>query len=71
MIEPSAIDGVPILEALPPYEAELYSREENVIETKGKTDIEYQAIVKRYSFVGGTQVEYIIYFGREDVQDHK
>ena len=49
LVEPSQPRGFSILEQLPPYERELYSKEENVIERSGKCHAEYVEIVKRFS----------------------
>jgi len=66
--EPSVPTPVKLSEALPKYELEFYQHEENLVEFQGKSDIEYQAIVRRYSFVGGTDIEYGTYFSRKDAQ---
>ena len=68
LVEPSKAKGFPILEALPEYESELFSKEENIVERAGECQVAYEQIVRRYSFVGGEEEEYLICYGRSDVQ---
>ena len=69
LAEPSSRKGVNMLEALPDFEQEFYGTESNVVELPGKSDLEYQQIVKRYCFFGGSLEEYVKYWARGDVQD--
>ena len=57
-----------MLTTLPEAEAALFGDEEKLFEFRGKTDLEYQTLAARFSFVGGPLEEYILYYSREDVQ---
>ena len=52
LAEPSCSKGVNLFTATTEFEAEYYSREESSLDTSGKSDVEYQQIMKRYAFVG-------------------
>ena len=58
---------VPMLQALPPEDAELYAHEEHVVDLCGKSMAVFSEIEAHFGFVGGSQEEYLKYLLREDL----
>ena len=68
MVEPSRLDCIDMLDALPPEDALFYSSEQNVIDLEGKSEAVFLELETRYGFIGGEKEEYIKYLSRGDVQ---
>ena len=67
IVEPSVDQVVPMLDALPPLEAQFYAEESNCINTIGKSITIQNEIEAQYAFVGGPHSEYLAYFRRQDL----
>ena len=67
IVEPSVDQVVPMLDALPPLEAQFYAEESNCINTLGKSITIQNEIEAQYAFVGGPLSEYLAYFRRQDL----
>ena len=65
--EPKTNHVVPMLQALPPQEAEHYALETNVVDTAGKSSIIFREISEQYGFIGGSMEEFVSYFQRPDL----
>lgn len=64
---PADHPGLDLLEALPPQEAVIYSRESNILDWRGKSETILQELYEQFCFIGGSTAEYINYFHRSDV----
>ena len=58
---------VDMLKGLPEEEAQFYQFEENVVDWEGKSEVIFRELEEQYGFVGGTELEYIRYFRRTDI----
>ena len=70
VVEPSTMQVIPMLDALPPLEAQFYAQEKNCIDVVGKSTVMQDEIEQQYGFVGGSLEEYSKYFRRADWPDN-
>ena len=57
--EPTTSRVVPLLSALPATDATFYSKEENVVNSRGKSPILFAELQAHFGFVGGPVEEYV------------
>ena len=62
--EPSSGTVVPMLEALPHDEAAYYSDPKHLVRPESQSEALFQEITEQFTFVGGTQTQYLAYFHR-------
>lgn len=67
IVEPSSLESVDMLEALPAEDRLFYEEESNVVESHGKSEAVFREIESHYGFIGGTEDQYLKYLARPDV----
>eukprot|EP00438_Fugacium_kawagutii_P036017 Skav207006 [mRNA] locus=scaffold1554:6879:10419:- [translate_table: standard] len=67
MVEPSNVESIDMLAALPYEDREYYAAECNVVEPAGKSNILFKDIEAHYGFLGGELSEFLRYLRRPDV----